>query len=190
MKKLPIILMSIALIFTLAACGSGQKTTKQTKQISLDNTVNEASLNYTISYPADWSYKVAENNALVIQNAPPNPANVSIINIQTYPTKSNGGTFSSAAEVIDSFKTTSADIGSNNEYFAEKDYVYTTEDGAQLVGRQIVVSMKDLGIHQKQVVIPSADGKFLYHWSYSTTLANYNNHIDAAEAMLASFKLK
>jgi hypothetical protein len=184
MKK---ILILFVVVFTLVFFGCKGEKTEQAKEVALDNTKTEQDLGYSISYPVGWNYTRHPNNAVVIKGKENTPAALTSIQIQSYPNKADGGKYEDAADVIVQFKRTS--IQGKVEYFAEKDYIYKIKDGTELKGKQIVVHMVDFGIRQKQVALPSVNGKYIYHWSYTTANASYSTFLDIAEAVLNSWEI-
>ena len=185
MKKYATISLFIILGLVLFGCG-GQKT-KPKKEVQLKNEKIEQDLGYAISYPADWDYKKFPNNAVVIKGKEGTPATLAIIQIQSYPNKANGGPYENVADVIVQFKQKLSQ--GKVKFVSEKEYIYKMEDGTELKGRQVVVNMTAIGIFQKQIVLPSANGKMIYQWSYSSAVARYRSYLNIANAVLDSWKI-
>ena len=185
MKKNAIFSMLIILALFFVGCG-GQKT-KPKKDIQLKNQKIEQALGYAISYPADWEYKKFPNNAVVIKGKDGTPAALAIIQIQSYPSKADGGPYENVDDVILQFKQK---VGLKKvKFVSEKEYIYKMEDGAELKGVQVVVNMTEIGIFQKQIILPSANGKIIYQWSYSSPVAQYRKYLNIADAVLNSWKI-
>jgi len=185
MKKNATISLFIIIVLFLFGCG-GQKT-KPKKEIQLNNEKIEQDLGYAISYPADWEYKKFPNNAVVIKGKEGTPAALAIIQIQSYPSKADGGPYENVADVIVQFKQKVS--RKKVKFVSEKEYIYKMEDGTELKGIQVVVNMSDIGIFQKQIVLPSTNGKMIYQWSYSSAVAQYRSYLNIADAVLGSWKI-
>jgi hypothetical protein len=180
-----IISLFTILVLVLGGCG-GQKT-KPKKEIQLKNEKIEQDLGYAIGYPEDWDYKKFPNNAVVIKGKEGTPAAMAIIQIQSYPNKADGGPYENVADVIVQFKKKVSQ--KKVKFVSEKEYIYKMEDGTELKGIQVVVNMTEIGIFQKQIILPSANGKMIHQWSYSSSVALYRSNLYIADAVLGSWKI-
>jgi len=182
MKKL---IIPTLMIFTLLLTGCATEKPAEVEKVNLDQTKAEADLGYSISYPSNWQYKRLENNAVVISGQKGSDAELAVIQIQSYP---KGEKYESIQQVIDEFKQTATNTKA--QFSGERDYTYTLADGTKLKGRQLAIIMPELGINQKQVLLPSANDKYIYHWSYTTPVMSYNKYLNVAEAVLESWEIK
>jgi len=183
---------------TTATTGQQVPTTSSTGQAAqaaedLTQNFSEASAGYVMSYPADWMFEKpgASWDTVVFSGKEGTDSYRATVNIQNILTKSNGGEYATATELMANLKSQFSKMDTNVKVIDEQPLSYMTKKGQTLNGDQVLVqySVKGEAFQQWQIVIPSADGKYFHAIAYTAPVSIFTKYLATAQAMIQSWSM-
>jgi len=196
MKKL---ILFLILVIALSGCQASDLFSKFTKQdadqdesrITLENSYQEASGEYTIKYPANWIFEDARENTVVFSGEKETETYQTIIKVQKYTRPEDLDMPESMDKLLNSLQRSTLFQSEKAKFDDEKIYIYQST-GLELEGKELMVEFisKD-GKHFKErmIIVPDPDGNSLYYWGYNAPLDLYDNYLNIAESMLDSWQI-
>jgi hypothetical protein len=203
MKKLVTISSTLLGVVFLAGCG--QQPVSQTQPVvpapvaqqpaqpvtnkqanSNQKTFQDASLNYTINYPSDWSFKKDGNADMITVSFSPSSSTPFSVDIDSIPTS----VAITEKEVIDFVAAAKQEYSNPGEkVYDAKEFIYTADDGSISKGQQLKADYTENGTKYRVWYIAVAKDKTLQAWRYVSSVDEYDKNYDIALGMLNSWKI-
>jgi len=144
--------------------------------------------NYTLNYPANWEYEVADKGVVVFNGKKGTSSFYSTIIIQSTSPSTLGGKEKTASEVMNDLKKRSATL-SNVEYLHNGDYSITQADTKKMNGKYTVFTYtnRDESFKQYIIVLPRKDNAGFYIWEYMSPVMQFEADFPVAQQMLSSW---
>ncbi|MBU2613015.1 hypothetical protein KJ925_00960 [Patescibacteria group bacterium] len=160
--------------------------------LELTEMFSETDAGYTMGYPKDWTYEVQGEGfrTVIFNGASGTEAYRATVNIQTIPSKENGGTFATVQEVMDDLKA-QIEKDESGKVLDEQELAYTTESKEQLSGIQIAAEYALEGevFQQWQIVVPRADGKAFNTIAYTAPASIFLAFQPTAQSMIQTWAM-
>lgn len=148
----------------------------------------DSSSNYTLNYPANWEYEVADKGVVVFSGKKGTSSFYSTIIIQSTSPTTVGGKEKTASEVMNDLKKRSAGL-SNVEYLHNGDYSITQAGTKKMNGKYTVFTYtnRDESFKQYIIVLPKKDNAGFYIWEYMSPVIQFEADFPVAQQMLSSW---
>ncbi len=147
----------------------------------------DTSSNYTLSYPANWEYEVADKGVVVFNGKKGTSSFYSTIIIQST-SAVVGGKEKTTSEVMNDVKRRSA-VLANVEYLHNGDYAITQADAKKMQGKYTVFTYtnRDESFKQYIIVLPRKDNTGFYIWEFMSPVMQFEADFPVAQQMLKSW---
>jgi hypothetical protein len=170
MKKLILIMMAFVMSLSLVACGNGEAAPEGMMDVAPD------SEKYNLYVPQSW-----RKNSGDVVGAYYSISDKSNVSVMAY-----GGEYESSEDYWNSFKTDAT------ETFSELT-VITENEAKVLDGRnamRYVYKVKHGGTEYQCMQTVAAFSNIFYVITYTSTVENYESHLEDVEAILSNFDFK
>lgn len=166
-------------------------TTDKGQNLSLSNLYTNPDSRYKINYPAKWIFDDTVKGAVVFSGQKNTPDFFSTINIQTVLTKKSGGIYETVDDLLSDVKKQARSESPQTAFLEDGAYVLNLKDGTKLSGEYLkfIYSYKGQIIEQWQIVVPRKDGQVFYTWAYTAPIAQYQDNLTVAKAMLQTWTI-
>ncbi len=153
-------------------------------------TFSDPSLGYRIQYPADWIWKKDSETTIIFSGEEGTDAYYSTVTIQNLASTKMGGVYQSVDEVVKRIQDQLSQAENSTVTSSEK-IDFQAEGGETVEGKMFLTQYKMQGEDFKQlvIVVPRADGKIFYTFTYTSPVDQYDKFYKNADAMFKTWEI-